>query len=87
MAERRRYLCSACRVQVEAWSDGYPCFIDERGEKKYAYHPDPAIEQCVGNDVPSLCLRCGTDFMVGARTPSLTARAATRMRHVPPTSW
>jgi DNA-directed RNA polymerase subunit RPC12/RpoP len=72
MAEARRYVCQACGAQVEAWSDGNPYFIDERGEKKYAYHPYPEVEQCIGNDVPHLCLGCGASFMVDSLQSSST---------------
>ena len=75
MAEGRRYVCQACGAQVEAWSDGNPYFVDERGEKKYAHHPDPEVEQCIGNDVPHLCLGCGLTFMVDSRHPSLDCPA------------
>ena len=25
---------------IEAWSDGNPYYIDDAGDKQYAYHPD-----------------------------------------------
>jgi DNA-directed RNA polymerase subunit RPC12/RpoP len=75
MAEGRIYVCDSCQAQVEAWSDGNPYLIDEHGKKRYAYHPDPDLDLCVGNDVPHLCLGCGLNFVVDSRRPSLTCPA------------
>jgi DNA-directed RNA polymerase subunit RPC12/RpoP len=72
MAEGRLYVCHACRAQVDAWSDGNPYLIDEAGERKYVYHPDDAVDDCVGNDVPHLCLACSFEFMVDSRAPTVT---------------
>jgi DNA-directed RNA polymerase subunit RPC12/RpoP len=70
MAEATRYVCSACRRAIEAWSDGNPYYIDERGRKQYAYHPDhKALDRCVGNDSPHICLACGEEFNVDSRAP------------------
>jgi hypothetical protein len=41
MAECIRFVCSGCRHSVDAWSDGNPFYIDESGNKQYAYHPNP----------------------------------------------
>jgi DNA-directed RNA polymerase subunit RPC12/RpoP len=71
MASSIRYVCGTCGRTVEAWSDGNPYYIDERGEKRYAYHPNhDALARCVGNDTPHLCLRCGEEFNVDSRAPS-----------------
>jgi hypothetical protein len=39
MAEARRFACGSCSFSVTAWSDGNPYYLDETGEKQYAYHP------------------------------------------------
>ena len=71
MAEAVRYVCSACRRAIEAWSDGNPYYIDEMGRKQYAYHPDyERLTRCIGNDSPHLCLTCGERFNVDSRTPT-----------------
>lgn len=71
MAEAVRYVCDGCGHAVEAWSDGNPYYIDEAGEKQYAYHPDHEhLALCVGNDSPHLCMACGAEFVVDSRSPS-----------------
>ena len=70
MAECIRFVCESCSNAVEAWDDGNPYYYDRRGKKKYAYHPDPKRERCVGNDSPRLCLECGAQTMVDSKTPS-----------------
>ena len=69
MAECIRFVCESCSNAVEAWDDGNPYYYDRRGKKKYAYHPDPKRERCVGNDSPRLCLECGAQTMVDSKTP------------------
>ncbi len=69
MAECLRYVCSACGRAIEAWSDGNPYYVGTNGLKKYAYHPDPEVNRCVGNDSPHLCLACGDEFNVDSRAP------------------
>jgi hypothetical protein len=69
MAECRRFVCSGCGREIDAWSDGNPFYIDETGERKYAYHPDhEALAKCIGNDLPHLCLNCGHDVVVDSRS-------------------
>ncbi len=71
MAEGVRHVCSACRRAIEAWSDGNPYYIDEAGQKQYAYHPDhERLARCIGNDTPHLCLGCGYEFNVDSRAPA-----------------
>jgi DNA-directed RNA polymerase subunit RPC12/RpoP len=71
MARGILYACGVCHREIEAWSDGNPYFIDEDGQKHYAYHPDhERLAKCVGNDVPHLCLACGAEFMVDSRAPT-----------------
>lgn len=56
---------------IESWSDGNPYFINELGEKQYAYHPDHEnLSRCIGNDSPYLCLECGNHFKVDSREPA-----------------
>jgi hypothetical protein len=43
MAQSRFIVCGGCGFEVEAWSDGNPYYRDERGHKRYAYHPDHAL--------------------------------------------
>jgi DNA-directed RNA polymerase subunit RPC12/RpoP len=69
MAEGVRYVCGNCHRAIEAWSDGNPYYLDDKGAKKYAYHPSPEVERCIGNDSPYLCLACGKKFMVDSRAP------------------
>ena len=65
MADAVRWVCENCNHAIEAWSDGNPYYIDETGEKQYAYHPDNRrLALCIGNDSPHLCLACGVEFMV-----------------------
>lgn len=40
MAMGARLVCSHCTRAVEAWSDGNPYYLDEQGNKHYAYHPN-----------------------------------------------
>lgn len=71
MAEGVRFVCGSCSTMVEAWSDGNPYYLDPSGAKVYAYHPDhEALEKCVGNDAPHLCLACGAEGLVDTRAPS-----------------
>lgn len=70
MAECIRYECDHCGRAIEAWSDGNPYYIDQRGRKRYAYHPDhEGLSRCVGNDEPHLCLACGGEFVNDNRSP------------------
>jgi len=76
MAEAIRYVCSNCHRDIEAWSDGNPYYLDESGEKHYAYHPDhERLALCIGNDMPHLCLSCGNEFMVDSREPNAQCSA------------
>ena len=69
MAQGFQFVCDHCRVAVKAWDDGNPYYFDKRGRKRYAYHPDPQRDRCVGVDLPHLCLSCGAKFMVDSRSP------------------
>ena len=70
MAECIRYVCGHCGKDITAWSDGNPYYIDEHGQKQYAYHPNhELLERCIGNDSPHLCLSCGNEFKVDSREP------------------
>jgi DNA-directed RNA polymerase subunit RPC12/RpoP len=63
------FICEKCGKNVESWDDGNPYWIDEKGEKHYAYHPDRERSRCIGNDSPHLCLSCGKECMVDSRAP------------------
>ena len=70
MAQAKLFVCGKCQKTVEAWSDGNPYYLDDAGEKRYAYHPDHEnLARCIGNDTPHLCLNCGSEFVVDSRTP------------------
>ena len=70
VAEGLRFVCSSCGHAIEAWSDGNPYFLDKRGQKQYAYHPDHEnLSRCIGNDSPHLCLTCGEEFLVDSQDP------------------
>jgi hypothetical protein len=70
MAEGIRFVCGSCEKTIEAWSDGNPYYIDDAGEKQYAYHPDHEnLAKCIGNDSPHLCLGCGAESTVDSRAP------------------
>jgi DNA-directed RNA polymerase subunit RPC12/RpoP len=69
MAEGRVYKCSACAHAIEAWDDGNPYYLDERGEKRYAHHPSPERVRCTGNDTPVLCLGCGAEALRDSAAP------------------
>ncbi len=71
MAECIRFVCSGCGQSIDAWSDGNPFYIDETGNKKYAYHPNhDELEKCIANDVPHFCLECGTESKIDSRLDS-----------------
>lgn len=72
MAMATRFRCSLCSFEVVAWSDRNPYYLDERGEKSYAYHPDQKRDLCIGNDVPNICLTCAAEVKVDSRFPSRT---------------
>lgn len=70
MAECFRYVCQSCGKSIDAWSDGNPYYIDERGKKEYAYHPDhEGLARCIGNDSEHICMACGKEFRVDSRAP------------------
>jgi DNA-directed RNA polymerase subunit RPC12/RpoP len=76
VAEGRRFACTACGFDVVAWSDGNPYYRDERGRKRYAYHPDHEnLARCVGNDVPHLCLACGKATKVDSARQRVRCRS------------
>lgn len=71
MADAIRYVYNHCQHSIQAWSDGNPYYIDEIGQKQYAYHPDhQGLARCIGNDAPHLCLACGHGFQVDSREPA-----------------
>lgn len=56
MAQGRIYICENCGKSVEAWDEGNPYFLDQRGKKQYRYHPDRERDLCIGNDSDLICL-------------------------------
>ena len=75
MADAHRFVCSHCKRQVTAWTDGNPYYRDEHGKKRYAYHPDTVNrDRCIGNDVPHLCLACGSETTVDSERPRSRCR-------------
>lgn len=75
MAEGRRFVCNHCGRKIEAWDEGNPYFINEKGKKEYAYHPDwDKLALCIGNDTPHICLDCGARFKVDSEKPISACR-------------
>ena len=71
MAECIRFVCYGCGQCIEAWSDGNPFYIDENGNKKYAYHPNhDELALCIANDEPHFCLICGAESKIDSRLDS-----------------
>lgn len=70
MAMATRFCCSSCSLEIVAWSDGNPYYLNEYGEKKYAYHPDENLKLCIGNDVPHLCFTCVEEVKLDSRVAS-----------------
>ena len=70
MAQQLIFVCDHCGHTIDAWSDGNPYYFDAYGIKHYAYHPNhDLLDLCVGNDVPHICLDCGTEFNIDSRWP------------------
>ena len=69
MAQGIVYVCDTCGKSIDYWDDGNPYWIDEKGEKQYAYHPDPNRGRCIGNDIKYLCLSCGEVCAVDSTLP------------------
>ena len=45
MAQGIRLVCENCGKSIEAWDDGNPYYLDRRGKKQYAWHPDPKFRR------------------------------------------
>lgn len=70
MSSARRFQCTNCNHEIVAWSDYDNYFINTEGKKQYAYHPDhDALENCIGYDVPFLCIDCGEPFSIDSSKP------------------
>jgi hypothetical protein len=39
MAAGIRFICSQCRFTVEAWDEGNPYFLSDKGKPQFFYHP------------------------------------------------
>ncbi len=71
MAMRVAFVCSECGKRIHSWSDGNPYLIDSDGNKRHCYHPQDTelLKDCIGNDVPFICLECGHEFQSDTRDP------------------
>ena len=77
MAQGFRFICGKCDHVIMTWDDGNPYYFESvitktgkvKQKKKYAYHPNPERERCIGNDVEYLCLSCKKEFMVDSEAP------------------
>ena len=67
MALGIQFECEHCGHTIMVWDEGLPYLIDERGKKRYVPHPDPDWDKAIGNDLPYLCLNCGTEFPIDSR--------------------
>ncbi|MCY2964648.1 MAG: hypothetical protein NT069_13605 [Planctomycetota bacterium] len=71
MAQQLQFTCDGCGRELTSWSDGNPYYMDDSGQKQYAYHPDhEGLARCIGNDAEHLCLNCGLEFKVDSRFPA-----------------
>lgn len=76
MAEGVSFECPKCDFTITSWSDGNPYYIDENGDKQYAYHPDhEKLDRCIGNDADFICLDCARKFRVDSRDPKSSCPA------------
>lgn len=71
MAQGLRFVCSHCDHAIVARDEGNPFYLDERGRKRYVYHPDSRRYQLPidGNDGDYLCLDCGHAFRREQESP------------------
>lgn len=70
MAQQMQFFCPKCQNTIASWDDGNPYYLDDDGQKHYAYHPDHArLSLCIGNDSPHICLTCAEQFTVDSRMP------------------
>lgn len=69
MAAAMKFVCNECSHAFMAWDEGDPYYRDERGRKRYAYHPSPERERCTAVESPVLCLSCGNEGKVDSAKP------------------
>ncbi len=69
MAAGKVFACSHCDRKIEAWDEGDPYYLDKRGKKRHACHPDPHRGLCTGLDSPVLCLNCGAESVSDSAAP------------------
>lgn len=68
MAQAKKFICRKCGHIIETRPEGNPFYIDDAGQKRYAYHPDhDGLARCIGNDVDCLCRACGLKCQVDSR--------------------
>ncbi len=77
MAIAHVYECQHCGRSIETWNEDSPYFLDEQGNKAYAYHPGIDRYMIIWNDSPHLCLPCGLEIMVDSRSPRKTCPKCT----------
>ena len=70
-----RFVCQYCAKSVDSWDEGNPYYFDDTGTKRYAYHPDPQRDFCVGVESPHLCLSCGELVTVDSEGPTTSCPA------------
>jgi hypothetical protein len=63
MAACIRLQCTHCKTHIDVWDEGNPYYFDENGRKRYAYHPSPKRNICVGADPSLVCLNCSNQFI------------------------
>jgi hypothetical protein len=64
----RFFNCINFAQSISSKDDGNPCYFDELGVKRYAYHPDHEnLSRCVDIDSPHLCLGCGACFLMDSK--------------------
>lgn len=69
MAAGRKFECNQCSQAFIAWDEGDPYYRDERGLKRYAYHPDRERDRCTDIEIPVLCLNCGKQAKIDSAKP------------------
>jgi hypothetical protein len=89
MAEAFRFICNSCGKTIESWDEGHPYYFDKRGRKKYAYHPNPKRDQCIGVDPPPPVLGLCRELLERIPSPQRPMPELflhLDLRHLPP-AW
>ena len=80
MAQGHHLGCTHCDFSADAWSDANPYYLDEKGEKRYAYHPSKEAVLCTEADVPHICRGCAHIFDVDSAAPNKTCPKCNKKR-------